>query len=71
MCSSALMAQVEPVPLRVSGRIPKWLDGVLLKNGPGTFKDKQASEAAMYIRAHLKHLQACHPRQALSKVHCC
>jgi carotenoid cleavage dioxygenase-like enzyme len=32
---------VEPVPLRVSGRIPDWLDGVLLKNGPGTFKDKQ------------------------------
>ena len=29
------------MPLRVSGRIPDWLDGVLLKNGPGTFKDKQ------------------------------
>ena len=37
---AALLRQVEAIPLRVSGRIPEWLDGVLLKNGPGTFRDK-------------------------------
>ena len=40
-----LTVQVEPGPLRVSGRIPDWLDGALLKNGPGTFKDKQVSKS--------------------------
>jgi Retinal pigment epithelial membrane protein len=30
--------QVEEVELMVSGTIPPWLRGVLLKNGPGTFK---------------------------------
>ncbi|CAG8611174.1 20651_t:CDS:2 [Racocetra persica] len=28
----------DPVTLRVQGKIPEWLEGVLYRTGPGTFK---------------------------------
>ena len=54
----ALIAQVTPIPLRVSGQIPDWLDGVLLKNGPGTFKDKQVSGYGLHFRVSFSFLVA-------------
>uniref|UniRef100_A0A8C8SAJ5 Carotenoid-cleaving dioxygenase, mitochondrial n=1 Tax=Pelusios castaneus TaxID=367368 RepID=A0A8C8SAJ5_9SAUR len=41
-CISPLMKSVEetpqPVPTKVKGHIPKWLNGNLLRNGPGKFE---------------------------------
>ena len=35
--SGKCVETLEPVPLRVSGQVPAWLAGALLRNGPGQF----------------------------------
>jgi carotenoid cleavage dioxygenase-like enzyme len=35
--------ETDPTALRVEGRFPEWLSGVLVRNGPGTFDLKHAS----------------------------
>jgi carotenoid cleavage dioxygenase-like enzyme len=33
-----MLVQVEELEARVTGEFPAWLDGMMLRNGPGTFK---------------------------------
>lgn len=41
-CISPLVQSVEetpePIPARIKGHIPKWINGNLLRNGPGKFE---------------------------------